>query len=169
MKYLIIGNSAAAIGAVEAIRRNDKGSPVTIISDEPHHVYSRPLISYLLAGYVTKNKMFYRDENFYRDNNVETVFNKKVTGIDTKKKQAILDDKKRINYDRLLIATGGTPFIPPIKGKERECLCLYKVERCSGDNKNLYLPHPLLTKEGGSKEGSGCRCRNDWTQGYLGA
>src|SRR3989338_10668542 len=120
MKYLIIGNSAAAIGAVEAIRRNDKGNSITMISDEPHHVYSRPLISYLLAGHTKEDKMYYRDESFYKENNVETVFNKNVTGIDTKKKQAILDDKKRINYDRLLIATGGTPFIPPIKGKERK-------------------------------------------------
>ena len=128
MKYLIIGNSAAAVGAVEAIRRNDKGNPITIISDEPHHVYSRPLISYLLAGHTKEDKMYYRDENFYKENNVETVFNKKVTGVDTKKKQVILDNKgqvargkgQAIEYDKLLIATGGTPFVPPIKGKDRK-------------------------------------------------
>ena len=120
MKYLIIGNSAAAVGAVEAIRRNDKGNPITIISDEPHHVYSRPLISYLLAGHTKEDKMYYRDENFYKENNVETVFNKRVTGVDTKKKQVILEDKKKIDYDKLLIATGGTPFVPPIKGKDRK-------------------------------------------------
>ena len=120
MKYLIIGNSAAAVGAVEAIRRNDKGNPIIIISDEPHHVYSRPLISYLLAGHTKEDKMYYRDENFYKENNVETVFNKKVTGVDTKKKQVILEDKKKIDYDKLLLATGGTPFIPPIKGKNRK-------------------------------------------------
>ena len=120
MKYLIIGKSAAAVGAVEAIRRNDKGNPITIISDEPHHVYSRPLISYLLAGHTKEDKMYYRDENFYKENNVETVFNKRVTGVDTKKKQVILEDKKKIDYDKLLIATGGTPFVPPIKGKDRK-------------------------------------------------
>lgn len=128
MKYLIIGNSAAAVGAIEAIRRNDKGNPITIISDEPHHVYSRPLISYLLAGHTKEDKMYYRDENFYKENNVETVFNKKVTGVDTKKKQVILDNKGQgargkaqvIGYDKLLIATGGTPFVPPIKGKDRK-------------------------------------------------
>ena len=120
MKYLIIGNSAAAVGAVEAIRRNDKGNFITIISDEPHHVYSRPLISYLLAGHTKEDKMYYRDENFYKENNVETVFNKRVTGVDTKKKQVILEDKKKIDYDKLLIATGGTPFVPPIKGKDRK-------------------------------------------------
>jgi len=120
LKYLIIGNSAAAVGAVEAIRRNDKGNSITMISDEPHHVYSRPLISYLLAGHTKEDKMYYRDESFYKENNVETVFNKRVTGVDTKKKQVILEDKKKIDYDKLLIATGGTPFVPPIKGKDRK-------------------------------------------------
>ncbi|MBI3583688.1 MAG: NAD(P)/FAD-dependent oxidoreductase [Nitrospinae bacterium] len=128
MKYLIIGNSAAAAGAVEAIRRNDKRNSITIISDEPHHVYSRPLISYLLAGHTKEDKMYYRDENFYKENNVETVFNKRVTAVDTKKKQVILNNKGQgtrgkgqvIDYDKLLIATGGIPFIPPIKGKDRK-------------------------------------------------
>ncbi len=120
MKYLIIGNSAAAVGAVEAIRRNDKGNSITMISDEPHHVYSRPLISYLLAEHTKEDKMYYRDESFYKENNVETVFNKRVTGVDTKKKQVILENKKKIDYDKLLIATGGTPFVPPIKGKDRK-------------------------------------------------
>ncbi|MGN0547852.1 MAG: NAD(P)/FAD-dependent oxidoreductase, partial [Acutalibacteraceae bacterium] len=46
MKYVIIGNSAAAAGAVEGIRGIDKSSPITIISKEKYHIYSRPLISY---------------------------------------------------------------------------------------------------------------------------
>lgn len=157
MKYLIIGNSAAAIGAVEAIRRNDKGSPVTIISDEPHHVYSRPLISYLLSGHTKEDKMYYRDENFYKENNVETVFNKKVTGVDTKKKQVILDNKgqgargkgQAIEYDKLLIATGGTPFVPPIKGKDRKNV--YTFTKWSDAEEIIQLinpPHSPFTKGG---------------------
>lgn len=49
-RYVIIGNSAAAVGCVEGIRQVDREGPITIISDEPHHTYSRPLISYLLEG-----------------------------------------------------------------------------------------------------------------------
>lgn len=121
MKYLIIGNSAAAIGAVEAIRKNDKRNPINIISDEPYLAYSRPLISYLLAGQVIEEKMYYRNEDFYRDNNVKTIFSKRVTGVDVKKRQVImLADKKKVEYDRLLISTGGVPFVPPIKGRERK-------------------------------------------------
>ena len=48
MKYVIIGNSAAAVGCIEGIRQIDRESPITLIASEPHHTYSRPLISYLL-------------------------------------------------------------------------------------------------------------------------
>ncbi|KKL80677.1 hypothetical protein LCGC14_2002350, partial [marine sediment metagenome] len=47
MRYVIIGNSAAAMGAIKTIRNRDKTGSVTVISDEPYSVYSRPLISYL--------------------------------------------------------------------------------------------------------------------------
>ncbi|MBI3814462.1 MAG: NAD(P)/FAD-dependent oxidoreductase [Nitrospinae bacterium] len=147
MKYLIIGNSAAAIGAAEAIRKNDKGNPVIIISDEPHRVYSRPLISYLLAGLVTEDRMYYRDENFYKDNNIETIFDKRVTGVDVKKRQALLEDKKRIDYDRLLIATGGTPFVPPIKGKERKNVYTFTKWK-DAENIIKLTTTPPFTKEG---------------------
>jgi NAD(P)H-nitrite reductase large subunit len=49
IKYLIIGNSAGGIGAVEAIREVDKSGAITVVSDEPYPVYSRPLISDFLA------------------------------------------------------------------------------------------------------------------------
>jgi len=64
LKYVIIGNSAAAIGAVEAIRKNDKEGRIVIISNENYHTYSRPLISYLLMGKTTEEKMKYRDDIF---------------------------------------------------------------------------------------------------------
>jgi NAD(P)H-nitrite reductase large subunit len=148
MKYLIIGNSAAAVGAAEAIRKNDKGNPITIISDEPHRVYSRPLISYLLAGLVTEDRMYFRDENFYRDNNIETVFGKRVTGVDIKKKQVLLEDKKKIDFDRLLIATGGTPFVPPIKGKERKNVYTFTKWKDAEGIIKLIPPIPPLKKGG---------------------
>ena len=59
MKYVIIGNSAAAIGAVEGIRQIDAASPIVLISKEPHHTYSRPLISYLLWGKTDERHMKY--------------------------------------------------------------------------------------------------------------
>jgi NAD(P)H-nitrite reductase large subunit len=116
LNYVIIGNSAAAIGCIEGIRQVDKKGEITIISDEAHHTYSRPLISYLLKGKTDRQKMKYRPESFYDDNKVKTVFGKAVTKIDKNAKKVVLEDNREINYDKLLVATGSAPFVPPITG-----------------------------------------------------
>ena len=67
MKYVIIGNSAAGIGAVQGIRELDKDGDITMISDENYHTYSRPLISYWLKGDVTEEGMKYRPNEFYTE------------------------------------------------------------------------------------------------------
>lgn len=119
MKYVIIGNSAAAIGCVEGIRSADKKGEIVIISDEKHHTYSRPLISYLLFGKTDEQRMKYRPDSFYKDNGVKTMLGKKVVSIDAKAKTVSLDSGKAISYDKLLYATGSCPFVPPAKGLEK--------------------------------------------------
>ena len=114
-KYVIIGNSAAGIGAVEGIRQVDKAGDITIVTDEPHHTYSRPLISYLLLGKATEETMKYRGDNFYAENNVRLV-HATATGIDASAKQVALPDGGRIPYDKLLVATGSSAFVPPFEG-----------------------------------------------------
>ena len=118
-KYVIIGNSAAGIGAVEGIRQIDKEGEITIITNEAHHTYSRPLISYLLLGKVDEEKMKYRDSGFYTDNNCKLLANVTVTGIDAKAKQAVLSDNSRVPYDKLLVAAGSSAFVPPFEGLDK--------------------------------------------------
>lgn len=116
MKYVIIGNSAAAVGCIEGLRKCDKNGSITVISDEKHHVYSRPLISYYLAGKVKPENMVYRKKDFYEKNNVTTMLDKKAVSIDPQKKSVALSDGSRVPYDKLLIATGSSPFVPPTQG-----------------------------------------------------
>jgi NAD(P)H-nitrite reductase large subunit len=115
MKYVIIGNSAAAIGTVEGIRQHDGQGEITIISNESHHTYSRPLISYLLYGKVTEEKMKYRGDDFYKKNNVRFL-HATVTEIDVKAHKAVLSSGEKIDFDKLLVATGSSAFVPPFEG-----------------------------------------------------
>ena len=115
LKYVIIGNSAAGIGAVEGIRQIDKSGEITIITSEPHHTYSRPLISYLLKGTVTEQTMKYRGDSFYTDNNC-TLSEGVVSSVDAEKKQVILSNGCTVPYDKLLAAAGSSAFVPPIEG-----------------------------------------------------
>ncbi len=116
MNYVIIGNSAAAIGCVEGIRSLDTAGEITVISKEPHHTYSRPLISYYLQGKTDLEKMKYRPDDFYIKNRVNLLAGCEAVKIDGVKKKVLLSNKKSVMYDKLLFAAGSSPFIPPIKG-----------------------------------------------------
>lgn len=116
MKYVVIGNSAAAVGCVEGIRSLDKEGSITIIAKEPYHTYSRPLISYLLYGKTDRERMKYRPDRFYQDMGVETLLGKEAVHIDAEEKQVVLDSGESVPYDKLLVATGSKPFVPPMEG-----------------------------------------------------
>ncbi len=115
-EYVIIGNSAAAAGCIEGIRENDKKGSIAVISDEKYHIYSRPLISYKLKGDVTEKQMLYRPKDFYKQNNVETMLGKRAVSVDSKTKVVQLESGEKIGYEKLLIATGSKPFVPPMDG-----------------------------------------------------
>ncbi|HBQ85068.1 MAG TPA: NAD(P)/FAD-dependent oxidoreductase [Syntrophomonas sp.] len=113
MKYLIIGNSAAAIGAVEGIRSRDADGEITIVAGENYHTYSRPLISYLMAGKIDRNKMYYRPRDFYRRHQVQFYAGEKAVQIMPREKSVhIAPSNLNLDYDLLLITAGGTPVLP---------------------------------------------------------
>ena len=119
MNYCIIGNGVAATAAVEAIRELDEEGRITVISAEPYPVYSRPLITYLLSGKVDEADMLYRDEGFYQRKKVDLIM-KRAVSIDTEEREVLLEDGGKVPFDKLLIATGGKPFVPEISGLDKE-------------------------------------------------
>jgi NAD(P)H-nitrite reductase large subunit len=118
-KYVIIGGSAGGIGAVEAIREVDLVGTLTLISEEKVPQYSRPMISEYVSKEATLDTMKYRGDQFWKNNNVKTLTGRTATKIDFKKKQVTLDGGDRIGYEKLLIATGGKPFVPRMDGGDK--------------------------------------------------
>ena len=116
-KYVIIGNGVASIGAIEAIRKNDKTGSITVLTDEKYPCYGRPLISYYLEGSTTRDKMDYRPAGFYAANNVKLVLGSRADRIDALSHKVWCGDSE-YSYDKLLIATGSSPVVPPTEGYE---------------------------------------------------
>jgi NAD(P)H-nitrite reductase large subunit len=114
-KYLIIGNSAGGIGAAEAIREVDRPGAITIISDEPYPAYSRPLISEYLADRCPLERMLYRLADFYLKNNIQTLFGERVIQLNTEGHSVKLAGGQTLGWQKLLLATGGSPIIPGIE------------------------------------------------------
>ncbi len=119
-KYLIIGNSAGGIGAAEAIRQIDKEGDLTIVSDELYPAYSRPLISKYLTGERTLEEILFRPPDFYTQNNILFLPGKKVMRIEPARQSVQLEDGADISWEKLLLATGGNPIFPRIKGSDKK-------------------------------------------------
>ena len=118
MRYVIIGGSAAAIGCIEGIRSVDKTGEIILITRETEWNYSRPLISYLLEGKTTRDKMWCRPDSFFTRNGVTVKAGVLATTLDAGDRTVRLSTGEWLAYDRLLAATGSRPFVPPIPGLE---------------------------------------------------
>ncbi len=118
-KYVIVGGSAAGISAVEAIREMDPVGSITVISDESYAGYSRPMISEFVSGEANLQNMLFREESFWEKNQVQLLTGRKAICIDLTERNVKLETGQEINYEKLLIATGGNPFVPKIEGTEK--------------------------------------------------
>lgn len=114
--YIVIGNGVAAAGCIEGIRSIDGSGSITVISKETHPVYCRPLISYYLEGKTDLARMPYRDADFYEKNGCRVLYGKSAAQIDAAKQTVTLEDGTVLPYTSVCVATGSTPFVPPIAG-----------------------------------------------------
>lgn len=120
-KYLIVGNSVAAIAAVSGIREVDEDGAITLVAREPQHTYSRPLITYLLGGKVGPEQMHYRPLDWYEQMGVQARLGIEVTHVDPEAHTVHTADGDEIGYERLLIAVGGRPIVPAdVQGVDAE-------------------------------------------------
>ena len=115
-QYIVIGNGVAAVGCIEGIRSLDKDGKVTVVSEENHPVYCRPLISYYLENKTDIEHMNYRAADFYEKTDCEVLYGKKAIRIDVDAKKVVLDDGTELPYTQACVATGSAPFIPPFEG-----------------------------------------------------
>jgi NAD(P)H-nitrite reductase large subunit len=113
--YIIIGNSAAGLSAVSSIRSADREGSIIVLTNEIYKNYSKPLITYYLAGKVQFKDIYFKSDEFYIENNVSLKTETNIIKIDFELKQVISDKGFYFKYNKLLLANGGTPIIPKIK------------------------------------------------------
>ena len=111
--YVILGASAAGINAAKVLRKLDSSGNIIVISKDDK-IYSRCMLHHVISDHRTIESINFVDEDFMEKNNITWVKNKIVKNINTDKKIVNLE-KEDIPYDKLLIATGASAFIPPIK------------------------------------------------------
>jgi len=122
--YVILGNSAAGLTAIDAIRQRDKTGAITLISKEPDPAYSRVALPYILSREKNLRQITLQEPEYFKAHNVETIIGTGVAALDAKNK-ITLEDGRTLSYDKLLIATGSTSRVPPVQGIEDADVCYH--------------------------------------------
>ncbi len=116
MNYVIIGTGPAGVTAAEELRRHDPSSEITLIGHEPEPPYSRMAIPYLIKKQIDESGTHIRQSESHFEDRKLTLVQATVNHIDPATKSISFTNGESLNYDKLLIASGGTPLSPPIEG-----------------------------------------------------
>lgn len=116
MIYVVVGSGPAGVVAAERLRKLDPLSNVSLIGSEPEPPYSRMAIPYYLTDKIQENGTYLRKTAMHFEKLNIQLAQQTVTSIDTTLNRLITDDGQVRRYDKLLLATGSSPVVPPVPG-----------------------------------------------------
>jgi nitrite reductase (NADH) large subunit len=119
VNIVIIGAGVAGVTAARGIRSKAPDAEVSMYTDEGYPYYLRPQLPAFLAGDVSQDELFFRRQDWYGENDLSLNLSSKVMSVNPESRELRLADQSRISYDRLLLATGSRPFMPPIEGTDK--------------------------------------------------
>lgn len=152
MKAVIIGNHAAGLAAAETLRQGDRSGEIVVISKEDVPPYSRCLIGHLVSGHKQLDDILFKPRDFYRRNFIQPLLGIEVVRILPGEKKVLLSDGKKVGYDCLIIATGGSPAAAGIPGVNNQGVFNFHslddarriIEYCKGVDTAVVLGGGLI-------------------------
>ncbi|MBE0520278.1 FAD-dependent oxidoreductase [Candidatus Bathyarchaeota archaeon] len=138
-RIVIVGAHAAGVDAAAAARKTDRTAEITLMTKQKHAGYSPCGIPFALGGHIPSfEKLVVFPPSFFRMMKLNLLLETTATNIDTKNKTVEIEDKtgkqETLQYGSLIIATGAYPFVPPIKGREKQGI---QVLRTIEDGKKI--------------------------------
>lgn len=128
-RIVVVGNGMAAVRLVESLVARTSSAPdggqrparprITVLGEERHAPYNRILLSAVLEGTHRPEAITLRAEQWYADHGVDLRLGTRVVDIHRDEREVELADRSRVPYDRLVLATGSIPTLPPIRGLVR--------------------------------------------------
>src|SRR3954469_23137392 len=126
-RLVLVGNGMAGVRALEELLKiAPELYEITVFGAEPHPNYNRILLSPVLAGEQTLDEIVLNSREWYEQNGIKLHTGKKVVAIDRVRRVVRAEDGTEETYDRLLLATGSTPFILPVPGKDLKGVIAYR-------------------------------------------
>ncbi|RWX55302.1 nitrite reductase large subunit NirB [Photobacterium chitinilyticum] len=127
-RIVVVGNGMVGHKFIDDLVQRDENEQFEVItfSEEPRLAYDRVQLSKYFSG-TTAQELALTDENYYQDHGVSYVLNEKVTAIDSTERQVITASGRVESYDKLVLATGSYPFVPPIPGNDQPHCHVYRT------------------------------------------
>ncbi len=117
-QIIVIGSGAAGMSAASSAKRADPQAKVIVFTEDEHIAYSPCVIPWAIEGKTGWDDIIMHNAAYYKkERDIEVITRTSVTAVDGTNK-TVTAGEKTYNYDSLVIATGGTVFIPPIEGKD---------------------------------------------------
>ncbi|KRB67808.1 nitrite reductase large subunit NirB [Noviherbaspirillum sp. Root189] len=127
MKVLVIGHGMVGHKFLESLdEANIRDAEVTVLCEEPRAAYDRVHLSEFFAGKSAADLSLVSADFFNRDN-LLLKLNTRATAIDRHNKTVTVSTGETLSYDKLIIATGSYPFVPPVPGKDRQDCFVYRT------------------------------------------
>ena len=150
MKVVIVGGGAGGISTASNIRKIDKNIEITVLTRDNNVAYSPCAIPYVLAGKIKSfDDIIMKKPEDYKEKDIDVITEAEVTSVDSNKKVVtyVKEGKEiKLDYDKLVLATGGNPFIPPMNGSDLEGVFQIrnikdgiKVQEWAKDSKNAIV------------------------------
>ena len=118
--YVIIGDGVAGSSAAETIREQAPDAEIIVITEEGEPLYNRILIKEFAKGKLPEAPLAIHDEGWYDERDIDLRLDTLVTRVDTDAHELSTHGGETIEYDQLLVATGGTPTQLPVPNSDAE-------------------------------------------------
>lgn len=126
-RLVVVGNGMAGIACVEQILRHSKKFDITVFGDETHVNYNRILLSSVLAGEKSLDEITLNPLEWYTQNGITLRLGVRIVSIDREACTVTDEDGSITEYDKLLLATGSSAFLPPIEGIDKDRVCVFRT------------------------------------------
>ncbi len=127
-RFVVIGAGSAGMAAVESLRKTAPDAEIVLISHEAELPYYRLNLTRYLAGEIDRPDLFIHPAAWYQQQQIQLLRGTEVAALQLADRAVQLRDGRRLPFDKLLLAAGASPFIPPLPGADRQGVtCLRTV------------------------------------------
>ncbi|HEY7188729.1 MAG TPA: FAD-dependent oxidoreductase, partial [Vicinamibacterales bacterium] len=126
-RLVVVGNGMAGMACVEQILKHGPKFQITVFGDETHVNYNRVMLSSVLAGEKSADDIVIHTREWYARNEIDLRVGVRILDVDPKRKLVIGDDGSTTPYDRLLLATGSSAWMPPIAGLDKDGVFAFRT------------------------------------------